>query len=59
MDTLSEEELDDELIDELVDILEHEPTVGGFLGVSKAQHAGHMARAHEIIAFLKNDKSAI
>jgi hypothetical protein len=52
--TLSEEELDDELIAELVDILAHEPKVGGLLGVSRETHAQHMADAHSIIAILRN-----
>jgi hypothetical protein len=43
---------DDELIWELLDIIEHEPKVGGILGVSAEEHARHMARAHRVIALL-------
>jgi hypothetical protein len=42
----------DELIVELVDLIEHEPKVGGFLGTSAKEHAEYMARAHEIITQL-------
>jgi hypothetical protein len=43
----------DELIAELVDLIEHEPKAGGFLGMSAKEHAKYMARVHEIIALLR------
>jgi len=53
IDGLPTEHDQDELIAELVDLIEHEPKVGGFLGVSAKEHANYMARVHEIIALLK------
>ena len=44
---------DDELISELIDLIEHEPKVGGILGASAKEHAKYMARVHEIIALIQ------
>lgn len=44
---------DDEIVAELIDLIEHEPKVGGFLGTSAKEHAKYMARVHEIIALLQ------
>ena len=43
----------DELVAELIDLIENEPQVGGFLGVSEKQHAQYMVRVHEVIALLR------
>lgn len=43
----------DELVAELVDLIGHEPKVGGFLGISAKEHARYMAKVHKIIALLK------
>lgn len=53
VDALPPETDQDELIAELIDLIEHEPKVGGFLGASGKEHAKYMARAHELIALLK------
>jgi len=46
-------ETEDQLVSELVDLLEHEPKVDGFLGVSAEEHQKYMSRAYELIALLK------
>ena len=46
-------ETKDQLVSELVDLLEHEPKVGGFLGVSAEEHQKEMSRAYQLIALLK------
>lgn len=51
--TLTEEELDDDLVDELVDLIGYEPRVGGWLGTSPEKHKQYMTRVHELIALLK------
>lgn len=56
---LSKEDLDDDLVAELVDIITHEPKVGGFLGVSRETHAAEMIGAYAIIAELRRSSSAI
>ncbi len=53
VDSLPEGTNEDELVAELVDLIEHEPKVGGFLGMSAKDHAKYMVRVHEIIALLK------
>jgi hypothetical protein len=44
---------EDDLIEELVDLLEHEPKIGRFLGVGAEKHKKYMARVHEVIGALK------
>jgi len=39
----------DEDVAEILDLIEHEPKVGGFLGISKAAHAEHLAKIHQAI----------
>ena len=53
VDGLPEGTDQDELVAELIDLIEHEPKVGGFLGMSAKEHAKYMVRVHEIIALLK------
>lgn len=43
------EDPQDEEVCELIDLIEHEPKRGGFLGVSAEQHDKHMARIRELI----------
>ena len=50
---LSEAQQDAEVA-ELVDLIEHEPQRGGFLGVSAAQHERHMQRIRELIRVLRD-----
>jgi hypothetical protein len=42
------EGFEDEEVAELVDLIEHEPKRGGFLGVSLDEHDRHMARIREL-----------
>ena len=39
---------DDEEIAELIDLIEHEPKVGGLFGVSEGEHSRHMDRVCEL-----------
>jgi hypothetical protein len=50
---LPPEHVQDELIAELVDLIEHEPKAGGFLGMSVKEHAKYITRVHEIIALMR------
>jgi hypothetical protein len=43
----------DDLIGQLVDLLEHEPKVGGFLGISVDDHQKYMGKMQELIRVLK------
>ena len=45
---------DDDLIAELVDLLEHEPKRGGFLGASEKQWAQYQSRLSSAIAALES-----
>ena len=47
------DDVEDELIEELIDLLEHEPKAGGFLGMTAQEHKKYVARVHEIIGLLK------
>ena len=42
------EDPEDEEVAELIDLIEHEPKRGGFLGVSAGEHDRHMARIREL-----------
>jgi hypothetical protein len=42
------EDTEDEDVAELIDLIEHEPKRGGFLGASPQEHARHMARIREL-----------
>jgi hypothetical protein len=43
----------DELIGQLIDLLEHEPKIGGFLGVSVEDHQKYMRNVQDLIHVLK------
>ncbi len=43
----------DELIGQLIDLLEHEPKSGGFLGVSVEDHQKYMRKVQDLIHVLK------
>jgi hypothetical protein len=43
----------DELIGQLIDFLEHEPKIGGFLGVSVEDHQKYMRNVQDLIQVLK------
>jgi len=43
----------DELIGQLIDLLEHEPKRGGFLGVSVEDHQKYMRKVQDLIHVLK------
>ncbi len=43
------EQDNDELIDELVDLIEHEPQKGGFLGASEDEHSNFLKQIFEVI----------
>ncbi len=45
----------DELVDELIDLLEHEPAVGGWFGVSPETHSEYVAQIDRIINKLAAD----
>ena len=45
---------EDDLIDELVDLIEHEPKVGGLFGVSKKKHSEYLQRIHTTIKKLES-----
>jgi hypothetical protein len=49
------EEPADEDVAELLDLIEHEPKKGGFLGVQPEVHSQHMARIRELVALLGGD----
>lgn len=42
------EDPEDEEVAELIDLIEHEPKRGGFLGVSPKEYERHMARIREL-----------
>lgn len=44
---------DDELIDELVDLIEHEPKRGGFMGVTEKEWYEYQLAIQDSIAMLK------
>lgn len=43
----------DELIGQLIDLLEHEPKIGGFLGVSVEDHQNYIRKVQDLIHVLK------
>ena len=49
------DQTEDEDICELLDLIEHEPGKGGFLGVAAFQHAEHMARIDALIVQLSRN----
>jgi hypothetical protein len=50
---LAPEQDKDELIDELVDLIEHEPQRGGFLGVKEKEHDAYIKQIFEVIERLE------
>jgi hypothetical protein len=46
-------ESQDELIGQLIDLLEHEPKIGGFSGVSVEEHEKYMRKVQNLIHVLK------
>jgi len=46
---LAPEQTDDDDIAELVDLIEHEPKRGGFLGASEREYVAHMTRIRELV----------
>jgi hypothetical protein len=42
----------DEQVDELIDLLEHEPAAGGWLGVGQQTHSEYVAEINRVIALL-------
>ncbi len=40
---------------ELIDLIEHEPKIGGILGISKEEHAQYMTRIFKLIEKLKTE----
>jgi|GEM_PF-3040974 len=44
----------DETIQELVDLIEHEPKVGGFLGANAVEWAQYQSTIAEVIAILES-----
>lgn len=56
-DTLPDYPWEDRQVDELVDMITHEPKVGGFLGVSKAQGEKNRAEIIERLEELRQSLS--
>ncbi len=54
MDQMSEFE-GDELIDELVDLIEHEPKKGGFMGINERDWQEYQGNIRHIIGLLNNE----
>jgi hypothetical protein len=48
------EDPEDEDIAELIDLIEHEPQRGGFLGASHEEHDRHMARIRELASSISS-----
>jgi hypothetical protein len=48
-------ESDDDLISDLVDLIEHEPQRGGFLGVNETQWVEYQTQVKVAIAALESD----
>jgi hypothetical protein len=44
-------------VKKLLDLVEHEPAVGGLFGVSESEHRQYMAHIHEIITRLLADSN--
>ena len=53
---LSEDDLEDPLVEELVDLLEHQPTIGRFFGVSAEELARYIADMRQIAETLRGAK---
>jgi hypothetical protein len=49
-------ETGDRQVDELIDLLEHEPKVGGVFGVSFLFHRAHVAKIDQLIAALESQR---
>ena len=43
---------EDEQVSELLDLIEHEPKRGGFMGTSPEEHGRHMGRIRELVNLL-------
>lgn len=52
------EDPQDEEVAELIDLIEHEPTRGGFLGATPEEHDRHMARIRELARSISSRESA-
>ena len=52
------EDTEDEEVAELIDLIEHEPKRGGFLGASPEEHDRHMARIRELASSISGRESA-
>lgn len=48
------EDPEDEQVAELLDLIEHEPKQGGFMGVSRETYERHMGRIRELVNLLAN-----
>jgi hypothetical protein len=44
---------DDELIDDLVDLIEHEPKLGGFMGISEKEWYEYQQSIQDTVAMLE------
>jgi hypothetical protein len=52
------EDTEDEEVAELIDLIEHEPKRGGFLGASPEEHDRHMARIGELARSISSRESS-
>ena len=52
------EDPEDEDVAELIDLIEHEPKRGGFLGASPEERDGHMERIRELAHSISRRESA-